>query len=123
VKEEHTMEAGTDTSNIAAPQVAEGAPLPPPPAVGMDRKGSEERKSLLARAVSNEVRQGFRIESQTDNQAVLVKGNRPNHLLHLLLTIFTLGTWGIVWIAVAIFGGEKREVVEVDEYGHTNIQR
>jgi hypothetical protein len=78
---------------------------------------------MLARAVANEVRQGYRIESQTDYQAILVKGNRPNHLLHLILTIFTAGLWGFVWIGVAIFGGEKREVVDIDPYGHTNIQR
>ena len=31
-------------------------------------------KELLARAVANEIRQGWRVESQTDYQAVIVKG-------------------------------------------------
>jgi len=30
---------------------------------------------------------------------------------------------GIVWIVVAATGGEKREVIAIDEYGNTNIQR
>ncbi|MGH2802397.1 MAG: hypothetical protein ACRDL4_05025 [Thermoleophilaceae bacterium] len=87
------------------------------------KKSSEERKALLARAVSNQVREGWRVESQMDYQAVLVKGSRPNHILHLILTLVTLGVWGIVWIAVALLGGEKRSVIEIDEYGATNIQR
>lgn len=78
---------------------------------------------MLARAVANEVRQGARIESQSDFQAVLVKGHRLNNTLHLILTLVTVGLWGIVWIALAIFGGEKRTVIDVDEYGNTNIQR
>jgi hypothetical protein len=37
-------------------------------------KTPEERKELLARAVSNEVRQGARVESQSDYQAVMITG-------------------------------------------------
>jgi hypothetical protein len=86
------------------------------------KKSSKERKALLAQAVANEVRQGWRVESQTDYQAVMVKGHRPNHVLHLILTIVTFGFWSLVWIGLGVFGGEKRGVVAIDEYGHTNIQ-
>ena len=58
----------------------------------------------------------------SDYQAILVKGHRPNHLLHLVLTIVTLGVWGIVWLGVIAFGGEKRMSASVDEWGNTNIQ-
>jgi hypothetical protein len=98
------------------------APTPEAPTYP-EKKGAEARKALLAQAVANEVRQGWRVESQTDFQAVMVQGHRPNHLLHLLLTIFTFGLWGFVWIAVVAIGGEKREVIAIDEYGNTNIQR
>ena len=57
-----------------------------------------------------------------DYQAILVKGHRPNHLLHLVLTIVTLGVRGIVWLGVIAFGGEKRMSASVDEWGNTNIQ-
>lgn len=90
---------------------------------GVATKSPEERKALLAQAVANQVRQGWRVESQTDYQAVIVTGQRPNHILHLILTIVTLGLWGIVWIAIAIFGGEKRGVITIDDYGNTNIER
>lgn len=84
---------------------------------------AEKRKALLARAVANEVHRGARIESQTDFQAVLVRGHRPNHLLHLILTLLTGGLWLIIWLIIAATGGEKRIVIDVDEYGLTNIQQ
>ena len=53
--------------------------------VSANKKSSEERKELLARAVASEIRRPER-RSQTDYQAVIVKGQRPNHILHLILT-------------------------------------
>jgi hypothetical protein len=41
----------------------------------------------------------------------------------LILTLVTLGLWGIVWIAMAIIGGEKRSTVTVDEWGNVSVQR
>jgi len=82
----------------------------------------EERREILASAVSEAVRDGYRVESQTDHQAIVVKGRRPNHLLHLVLSVITLGFWLLfVWIPLAIFGGEKRRVIMVDTFG--NVQR
>ncbi len=77
----------------------------------------EQRKELLAAAVAHDVHRGWRVESQTDFQAVLAKGHRPNHLLHLILTLVTLGIWVIVWILVAATNREKRHVITINEYG------
>lgn len=52
-----------------------------------------------------------------------MRGHRPSAGLHLLLTIFTLGLWGFVWIGLVLFGGEKREMVTVDEWGNSNVQK
>lgn len=38
-------------------------------------------------------------------------------------TLVTLGAWAIVWILVAIFGGEKRRLIVVDEEGQTHVSR
>ena len=65
---------------------------------------------------------GARIESQSDYQAVVVRGKKVNHVLHLILTLVTLGLWGIVWIILAIAGGEKRQMVTVDDYGNALVQ-
>jgi len=47
-----------------------------------------------------------------------VRGKPVNHLLHLILTIVTVGLWGIVWIIVALTGGERRMQIAIDEYGN-----
>ena len=53
--------------------------------------------------------QGWQIESRTELSAVLVKGKPVNHVLHLLLSLVTVGLWIPVWIILAIAGGEKRK--------------
>jgi len=78
---------------------------------------ADGRKSKLDAYVSNCVAHGWRVESHTDYQATLAKGNRTNNVLHLILTIVTLGVWAIVWILVAVLGGEKRQTINVDELG------
>lgn len=88
-----------------------------------DRKTEEQRKKALAEAIQREVVQGGRVESQSDFQAVLVRGQRPNHTLHAIITIFSCGLWGIVWIIVALTGGEKRTMITVDDYGNSLHQR
>ena len=87
------------------------------------RKTADQRKEALAISVANSIARGLRVESQSDYQAVLVKGKPVNHILHLILTVCTLTVWGLVWIALVIFGGEKREVARVDEWGNTSIQK
>ena len=36
------------------------------------------------------------------DRKTLLRRKRPNHVLHLLLTIITAGIWLIVWILVSI---------------------
>ena len=88
-----------------------------------ERKDSDYRKQLLSRQVASMLSQGRRVESQSDYQAVLVYGPRPNHILHFIITLFTLGFWGIIWIALALMGGEKREIVQVDEWGSSSVSK
>ena len=67
--------------------------------------------SDLDNAVAEYVKWGWRVESRTETQAVIVRGHRPNHILHLILTIITLGIWAVVWLLVTAFGGEKRKTI------------
>lgn len=87
------------------------------------RKTSENRKEALARLLTSQLSQGWRIESQSDFQAVLLRGHPVNHILHLFITFFTIGFWAIVWIALVLLGGEKRQVVQVDEWGNPTISK
>ena len=89
--------------------------------VSTTQLSSEARADALASAVAQYVKGGWRVETQTDYSATLVKGHRPNHVLHLILTIITLGIWLIVWILVSILSGEKRAALRVDAEG--NVQR
>ena len=38
-------------------------------------------------------------------------------------TLFTFGFWGLVWLAIELIGGEKRESVTIDEFGNVQAQR
>jgi hypothetical protein len=106
----------------AVPSVPAPA-VPPAPAPSAPETASvEERKAALAQAVAGQIAQGYRVESQSEFQAVVVKGKRPSHLLHLVLTIITLGLWGIVWIILSITMHVHRRIVQVNEFGNTTVQ-
>ena len=77
----------------------------------------DDRKAALARAVASDVRSGWHVQSQTDYQAVLRKGKRTSHGLHIFLSIITLGLWIPVWVVMAIVNRDRSRVVSVDPYG------
>lgn len=33
---------------------------------------------------------------------------KPNHILHLLLTVFTAGIWLIMWLLISMFSGSPK---------------
>lgn len=87
-------------------------PVPPPLPL-------DQRRARLADVIGYEVTvRSARVESQGDVQAALVWGHRPNHVLHLILTVLTLGLWVPVWLIVAATTRETRAVLYVDEWGH-----
>jgi hypothetical protein len=77
-----------------------------------------ERIHLLRKFIVKQVANGATIEIQDDFSAVLVWGKNPNHILHLLLSIVTLGFWLIVWIIIAMSSGEKRTLYKIDKFGY-----
>jgi len=95
----------------------------PPETVPPSKKTVEERKAILAQQIQMAVVQGGRVESQSENMAVIVTGKPVNHLLHFLVGVFTCGLWWIAWLVIAITGGEKRQVITVDEFGNVLVQR
>ena len=69
------------------------------------RKAPDERNEALERAVRIQVAQGARVESQGDYRAILVKGQRTNHI-----PMVALIQEGCISVAV-------------DEWGNTNVQK
>ena len=85
-------------------------------------KSADERKQLLSQNIQMAIGAGGRIESQSDYMAVVLSGKKVNHILHLILSLLT-GIWVVVWIAMVMRGGEKRQMITVDEYGNVLNQR
>lgn len=86
---------------------------PQPPALLDD----ERRAQILSQAVGSEAAAGGRVESHTPHAAVVVYGQKVNHVLHAILFIFTCGFWALVWLILGLTGGEKRYAITVDPYG------
>lgn len=80
-----------------------------------------DRTAMLERYVADAGRHGWRVQSMTATQAQLLKGKPTNHVLHLILSLITLGLWLFVWLGVVIFAGQKQKLVTVDAYG--NVQQ
>ena len=91
--------------------------------VSTEAKTPEERRVILAQAIQNAVARKYRIESQSDEMATVVYGKPVNHILHLILTLITLGLWGIIWAVMVMAGGERREMISVDPYGNLLVQK
>ena len=103
-------------------QMVAGTPPPVEPAA-TNRKTSEERKETLARQIQSSAAQGARVETQSDFQAIVTKGKPVNHVLHGIVSLLTLGLWLPVWLVLALTGGEKRQMLLVDEWGSPSIQQ
>lgn len=84
---------------------------------------ADRRSVLLAQTIQANVVRGARVESQGQYNAVLVWGRPVNHVLHLILTIVTAGLWGLVWLILALSGGESRTMVSVDDFGNVLYQQ
>jgi hypothetical protein len=83
----------------------------------------EQRSELLEEAMFNHCR-GARIESRSPTQAVLLLGGRlpgAAHVVFALLTIFTCGLFGIIWLIVAATSRQRRVSIAVDPYGNVII--
>ena len=83
------------------------------------RLSDGERADILNRALieARVKAPQVRVESQSAHQAVLVYGREANHVLHLLVALFTCGFWFIVWAFIALASTETRVTVTVDPYG------
>jgi hypothetical protein len=79
-------------------------------------------RHALDAAVAQELRAGGELESQTDSIAVIRRGGKVNHILHLILSILTAGIWLFVWLLLVLTNKRQRVVLSLDHERQT-IQR
>ncbi len=76
---------------------------------------------ILDWTVSQYVSAGWRVESRSPTQAVLVRGQPVNHVLHAILTLATCLLWGIVWIALAAASRVERVALTIGHDGQVQV--
>ena len=74
-----------------------------------------KRYDDLDAEIERRLADGWRVESDYGNTVTLVRGQRVNHVLHLLLTVVTAGSWLLVWLVLSAFGGERRTSFTYDD--------
>lgn len=86
---------------------------------------ADVRKQKLAQAIQNEVAKGGRIESQSDYSAIVRYEKPVNHVLHLILTLITIGFWSWVWLLLWILAMVAKQTItlNVDDYGNVLRQK
>lgn len=95
------------------------APPAPTPLMSTTPVPDAVRQQRLQEYLSAELaRSQGRIESVAPYSAVIITGQKVNHVLHLLVSVLLCGLWLPVWLLIAVSGGEQRRVLTVDPYGN-----
>lgn len=84
---------------------------------------NEAPADRLDAEVARYIAQGYRLDYVHGNTAVITMGKPVNHVLHLILTIVTLGLWGVVWLILALTGGEKRRLLVLEDDGTVSYRK
>ena len=80
-------------------------------------------KLTYEEAVANRINHGWRIVSETRTDTLMAKGERINHLVHILLTVISVGIWGIYYGLRLIFGGLKQVRITKDSKGNARVKQ
>ncbi|WP_097893917.1 hypothetical protein [Streptomyces sp. st170] len=103
--------------------VRESASIEPPPGyyvagdAGREPPDAAQRALILDWVVSRRIASGWRVESRSGSQVVLVRGQPVNHVLHAFLTVFSCLVWGVVWAGLSLVNRVEREALTVDAQG------
>ena len=79
-----------------------------------------DARAALDRAVANELASGAELVSQAGSNAVLTKGKKVNHILHLILSVLTAGIWLIVWAILVATNKPQRILLSVNDQGQVD---
>ncbi|MFD0021739.1 hypothetical protein [Streptomyces sp. NPDC058382] len=92
---------------------------PPPGYYSADGRPPDamQRALILDWAVSQRIASGWRMESRSETQVVMVRGRPLNHVLHAVLTVFSCFLWGVVWLVLGVTNKVERIALTVDALG------
>lgn len=79
-----------------------------------------QQRAALDRYVADRVRQGWRAEPVSATSVQLVYRKRVRHVLHLVLSLVTMGAWLLVWLVLVLWNRERRVIVSVDSQGRVS---
>ena len=80
------------------------------------------RERLLAQVVDDLTLQGCDVKLKSQFRVVVARRRPVNHFLHLILTVLTVGVWGLIWLIMAIARKDDLTAYEVDRQGHVWLQ-
>lgn len=79
------------------------------------------RSTLLDTTITSWVTAGWAVETRSTHQAVMTSGVQPNHVLHAILSMFTLGLWLIVWLYQGMHCSRQRVALTVLDDGQVHV--
>ena len=96
----------------------------------LEFKDDATRKLVFENGLRNYSYSGYSIETKNDFDAVIIRHNRTNHLVHACITFIggaiTCGVWClwlIPWIIISIVNKDpERHAFWVDEYGKMHLK-
>jgi hypothetical protein len=83
----------------------------------------EERRAILTQQAAAFAGNDGKVANESPTSAIVTKGKPVSGIYHPILTVMTLGLWGIVWFSLSKFAGEKRYRLSVDEQGEVTTQK
>ena len=119
---------GDDPHNTGGPIEPFGAGLPAEPAEPMFQPVPHgERLQRLSQYISRKTLEGYTVVDKDEREVwvVLDKAAKPvNHVLHLLLTVFTCFIWLLIWGAMAAAQKKQSRIrASIDTYGNLLEER
>jgi hypothetical protein len=87
------------------------------------RRDLVDPAATLGQTVAQLVARGAKVEYRDEQHAVVSAGRPVNHVLHLFLTVITLGLWLLVWIPLHLRSRPRRYVLTVGVDGQVRPDR
>jgi len=86
-------------------------------------KAGADEAEALQNAITSCTMNGWRLTAVYGNMATMTSGQPTSHILHLLVSVFTLGLWLPIWFLIALSSdGVKQLVITADAEGNISYR-